>query len=113
MMIDEDDSGTLTKDEITTAANRQPSTSWSTAATRTSSLLVPARLKAALAELDTDRSGEVNLPEWRAAASSRVAAAPHRFILRREAAIESALRNKLEAKKKAREAAAAAAARDR
>ena len=46
-----------------------------------------------LAELDTDRSGEVDLPEW-------------------EAAIESALKNKLEAKKKAREAAAAAAQRE-
>ena len=96
MMIDEDDSGTLTKEEITTAvkANKEvidflvncgnPNLQY---------LLVPARLEAALAELDTDRSGEVDLPEW-------------------EAAIESALKNKLEAKKKAREAAAAAAQRE-
>ena len=68
MMIDEDDSGTLTKDEITTAvkANKEvidflvncgnPHLQY---------LLVPARLEAALAELDTDRSGEVDLPEWR------------------------------------------------
>ena len=67
MMIDEDDSGTLTKDEITTAvkANKEvidflvncgnPNLQY---------LLVPARLEAALAELDTDRSGEVDLPEW-------------------------------------------------
>ena len=96
MMIDEDASGTLTKKEITTAvkANKEvidflvncgnPNLQY---------LLVPARLEAALAELDTDRSGEVDLPEW-------------------EAAIESALKNKLEAKKKAREAAAAAAQRE-
>ena len=67
MMIDEDDSGTLTKEEITTAvkANKEvidflvncgnPNLQY---------LLVPARLEAALAELDTDRSGEVDLPEW-------------------------------------------------
>ena len=84
MMIDEDDSGTLTKEEITTAvkANKEvidflvncgnPNLQY---------LLVPARLEAALAELDTDRSGEVDLPEWCGRRVVNVSAdAPHRFI---------------------------------
>ena len=84
MMIDEDDSGTLTKDEITTAvkANKEvidflvncgnPHLQY---------LLVPARLEAALAELDTDRSGEVDLPEWRGRrVVARFRRRAHRFV---------------------------------
>ena len=90
MMIDEDDSGTLTKEEITTAvkANKEvidflvncgnPNLQY---------LLVPARLEAALAELDTDRSGEVDLPEWycarRPVLCLRVSCHPTGFVLTR------------------------------
>ncbi|KAH8057470.1 hypothetical protein JL721_9719 [Aureococcus anophagefferens] len=56
-------------------------------------LLVPARLEAALNQLDTDRDGEISGPEW-------------------EEAIESALANKLEARAAKREAQAKAARKE-
>ena len=56
-------------------------------------LLVPARLEAALNTLDTDRDGEINMPEW-------------------ESAIETALANKLEARAADREAKAKAAQKE-
>ena len=56
-------------------------------------LLVPSRLEAALAQLDSDRDGEIDCNEW-------------------EDAIETALRNKLAQRAKAREAQAKAAAKE-
>ena len=56
-------------------------------------LLVPSRLEAALAQLDSDRDGEIDCNEW-------------------EEAIETALRNKLAQRAKAREAQAKAAAKE-
>ena len=91
-LMDEDDSGTLTKEEITTAvkANKEvidflvncgnPNLQY---------LLVPARLEAALEALDTDRSGEIDAMEW-------------------EAAIETALKAKLEQRRVEREQAQSA-----
>ena len=92
MMIDEDDSGTLTKDEITTAvkANQEVIDSLVNCGNpNLQYLLVPARLEAALAELDTDRSGEIDAMEW-------------------EEAIELALKAKLEQRRVEREQAQSA-----
>ncbi|KAH8057471.1 Ca2-binding protein [Aureococcus anophagefferens] len=96
LMIDKDNSGSLDKAEVIKAVKTDkkvinflvncgnPNLQY---------LLVPARLESALNTLDTDRDGEINMPEW-------------------ESAIETALANKLEARKADREKKAAAARKE-
>ena len=95
-MIDKDQSGTLTKKEIVDAiANDKEVITFLNDCGNPSLqyLLVPSRLEAALAQLDSDRDGEIDCNEW-------------------EDAIETALRNKLAQRAKAREAQAKAAAKE-
>ena len=85
-------------------------------------LLVPSRLEAALAQLDSDRDGEIDCNEWCVSESGAwggrdfdAATASTRLTGRRSAredAIETALRNKLAQRAKAREAQAKAAAKE-
>ena len=91
-MIDVDNSGTLTKAEIVESVqtDKQVITFLSNCGNANLQyLLVPSRLQAALAVLDTDSDGEIDATEW-------------------ESAIEQALKAKLEQRRVAREAAAAA-----
>ena len=67
LMIDKDDSGSLDKAEVVKAVRTDKKVIdflVNCGNPHLQYLLVPARLEAALAELDTDRSGEVDLPEW-------------------------------------------------
>ena len=93
IMMDKDDSGTLTKEEILHAVKNEDEVQKfliSCGNQNLSDLMVPSKLEKTLAELDTDKSGEVDLPEW-------------------EAAIAQALANKLEQRAKDRAEAAAKA----
>ena len=95
-MIDKDDSGFLDKEEIVTAvrADKEVIDFLTNCGNKNLQyLLVPSRLEAALAQLDSDRDGEIDCNEW-------------------EEAIETALRNKLAQRAKAREAQAKAAAKE-
>ena len=96
LMIDKDDSGFLDKEEIVTAvrADKEVIDFLTNCGNKNLQyLLVPSRLEAALAQLDSDRDGEIDCNEW-------------------EDAIETALRNKLAQRAKAREAQAKAAAKE-
>ena len=84
-------------------------------------LLVPSRLEAALAQLDSDRDGEIDCNEWCVSESETWGERSTRRrrrrgspvgVPRREDAIETALRNKLAQRAKAREAQAKAAAKE-
>jgi Ca2+-binding EF-hand superfamily protein len=91
-MIDADGSGTLEKAEVIDAVknNQQVIKFLETCGNpNLQYLLVPARLEAALEALDTDRSGEIDAREW-------------------EAAIETALKAKLEQRRVEREQAQSA-----
>ena len=66
-LIDKDDSGTLTKEEILHAVKNEDEVQKfliSCGNQNLSDLMVPSKLEKTLAELDTDKSGEVDLPEW-------------------------------------------------
>ncbi|KAH8060908.1 hypothetical protein JL720_13498 [Aureococcus anophagefferens] len=94
-MIDVDASGSLDKGEVVKAVktDKRSSTFWSTAAIPTCNICSRApRIRPR--ELDTDADGEITAPEW-------------------EAAIETALANKLEARALEREKKAKAAQGDR
>ena len=95
-MIDADGGGTLSKAEIVDAVknNDEVIKFLSNCGNENlQSLLVPSRLEHALNCLDTDSDGEITAPEW-------------------EAAIEQALRAKIEQRRAAREAQAAADRRE-
>ena len=67
IMMDKDDSGTLTKEEILHAVKNEDEVQKfliSCGNQNLSDLMVPSKLEKTLAELDTDKSGEVDLPEW-------------------------------------------------
>ena len=67
IMMDKDDSGTLTKEEILHAVKTEDEVQKfliSCGNPNLSDLMVPSKLERTLAELDTDKSGEVDLPEW-------------------------------------------------
>ena len=67
IMMDKDDSGTLTKEEILHAVKTEDEVQKfliSCGNQNLSDLMVPSKLEKTLAELDTDKSGEVDLPEW-------------------------------------------------
>ena len=96
LMIDKDDSGSLDKAEVVKAVKTDKEVIKfliNCGNQNLQFLLVPARLEQALNTLDTDRDGEINLPEW-------------------ESAIETALANKLEARAADREAKAKAARKE-
>merc|ERR1712086_261977 len=96
LMIDKDDSGSLDKAEVVTAIQTDKKVIKflvNCGNQNLQYLLVPARLEHALNTLDTDRDGEINMPEW-------------------EEAIETALANKLEARAADREAKAKAARKE-
>ena len=95
-MIDADGGGTLSKAEIVDAVknNDEVIKFLSNCGNENlQSLLVPSRLEHALNCLDTDSDGEITAPEW-------------------EAAIEQALKAKIEQRRAAREAQAAADRRE-
>ena len=95
-MIDVDDSGSLDKAEVVKAVRTDKKVInflVNCGNQNLQYLLVPARLESALNTLDTDRDGEINMPEW-------------------ESAIETALANKLEARAAQREAQAKAARKE-
>ena len=95
-MIDKDDSGDLEKQEIITAVRADQEVIdflVNCGNKNLQYLLVPNRLEAALAVLDTDRDGHIDLCEW-------------------EEAIESALATKLEQRAAAREAQSKAAQKE-
>ena len=72
IMMDKDDSGTLTKEEILHAVKNEDEVQKfliSCGNQNLSDLMVPSKLEKTLAELDTDKSGEVDLPEWCVSAS--------------------------------------------
>ena len=95
-MIDKDDSGDLEKAEIVDAVkNDQKVIKFliNCGNKNLSYLLIPARLEATLAVLDTDRDGHIDVMEW-------------------ESAIEDALRNKLADRAAKRELDAKDAARE-
>ena len=84
-------------------------------------LLVPSRLEAALAVLDTDRDGTIDAIEWRVSEPetlwrlrrvSRGGTGSPVDVPRREEAIETALAAKLEQRAKARELDAKAASKE-
>ena len=79
-------------------------------------LLVPSRLEAALAQLDSDRDGEIDCNEWCVSEPETGGTFCWRGspvgVPRREDAIETALRNKFTQRAKAREAQAKAAAKE-
>ncbi|KAH8060902.1 hypothetical protein JL720_13492 [Aureococcus anophagefferens] len=92
LMIDVDNSGSLDKAEVVKAVRTDKKVInflVNCGNQNLQYLLVPARLEMALNTLDTDRDGEINMPEW-------------------ESAIETALANKLEARAADREEGAAA-----
>ncbi|KAH8057475.1 hypothetical protein JL721_9724 [Aureococcus anophagefferens] len=96
LMIDKDDSGSLDKAEVIKAVKTDKKVInflVNCGNENLQYLLVPARLEMALNTLDTDRDGEINMPEW-------------------ESAIETALANKLEARAADREAKAKAAQKE-
>jgi len=96
LMIDVDDSGSLDKAEVIKAVKTDKKVInflVNCGNENLQYLLVPARLEMALNTLDTDRDGEINMPEW-------------------ESAIETALANKLEARAADREAKAKAAQKE-
>ena len=67
IMMDKDDSGTLTKEEILHAVKTEDEVQKfliSCGNPNLADLMVPSKLERTLAELDTDKSGEVDLPEW-------------------------------------------------
>ncbi|KAH8060903.1 hypothetical protein JL720_13493 [Aureococcus anophagefferens] len=95
-MIDVDNSGSLDKAEVVKAVKTDKKVInflVNCGNQNLQYLLVPARLEMALNTLDTDRDGEINMPEW-------------------ESAIETALANKLEARAADREKKAAAARKE-
>ena len=95
-MIDKDDSGSLDKAEVVRAVQSDKKVInflINCGNENLQYLLVPARLEMALNTLDTDRDGEINMPEW-------------------ESAIETALANKLEARAADREKKAKAAQKE-
>ena len=66
-MIDKDDSGFLDKEEIVTAvrADKEVIDFLTNCGNKNLQyLLVPSRLEAALAQLDSDRDGEIDCNEW-------------------------------------------------
>jgi Ca2+-binding EF-hand superfamily protein len=72
IMMDKDDSGTLTKEEILHAVKTEDEVQKfliSCGNPNLADLMVPSKLERTLAELDTDKSGEVDLPEWCVSAS--------------------------------------------
>ncbi|KAH8057473.1 hypothetical protein JL721_9722 [Aureococcus anophagefferens] len=96
LMIDVDNSGSLDKAEVVKAVKTDKKVInflVNCGNQNLQYLLVPARLEMALNTLDTDRDGEINMPEW-------------------ESAIETALANKLEARAADREKKAAAARKE-
>ena len=96
LMIDKDDSGFLDKTEIVTAirADKEVIAFLTNCGNKNLQyLLVPSRLESALAQLDSDRDGEIDCNEW-------------------EEAIMTGLKNKLEQRAKAREAQSKAAAKE-
>ena len=96
LMIDVDESGSLDKAEVVKAVKSDKKVInflVNCGNQNLQYLLVPARLEAALNTLDTDRDGEINMPEW-------------------ESAIETALANKLEARALQRESQAKAAQKE-
>jgi Ca2+-binding EF-hand superfamily protein len=96
LMIDVDNSGSLDKAEVVKAVKTDKKVInflVNCGNQNLQYLLVPARLEAALQTLDTDRDGEINMPEW-------------------ESAIETALANKLEARAADREKKAKAARKE-
>ncbi|KAH8060904.1 hypothetical protein JL720_13494 [Aureococcus anophagefferens] len=95
-MIDKDESGSLDKAEVVKAVKTDKKVIdflVNCGNQNLQYLLVPARLEMALNTLDTDRDGEINMPEW-------------------ESAIETALANKLEARAADREKKAKAAQKE-
>ena len=67
LMIDKDDSGFLDKEEIVTAvrADKEVIDFLTNCGNKNLQyLLVPSRLEAALAQLDSDRDGEIDCNEW-------------------------------------------------
>ena len=95
-MIDKDESGTLSKTEIVGAvkSNKQVKKFLNNCGDENLQyLLMPSRLEKSLEALDTDQSGEIELPEW-------------------ESAIENALKQKLKARADERARKAEAAARE-
>ncbi len=96
LMIDVDNSGSLDKAEVVKAVRTDKKVInflVNCGNQNLQYLLVPARLEMALNTLDTDRDGEINMPEW-------------------ESAIETALANKLEARAADREKKAKAARKE-
>ena len=95
-MIDEDQSGTLVKDEVVTAVQTKKDVMEFLSNCGNANLqylCVPSRLAQALAVVDTDGDGEITITEW-------------------ESAIETALKAKLEQARARREAQAAADRRE-
>ena len=71
-MIDKDDSGTLDKAEVVDAVKNDKKVIkflCNCGNQNLQYLLVPSRLDKALAEMDTDRDGHIDIDEWCASAS--------------------------------------------
>ena len=109
-MIDVDNSGTLTKQEIITAVKENKEVKMFLANCGNENLqylLVPSRLNHALSVLDKDGDDEIDANEW-CKSESETSRRAHRLFPHREDAIAKALQKKLEQRRAMREANAEA-----